>query len=328
MNAHDSLTAYSKTELAGKGIELPLNIQSLAHDVKSIEQHEVRNQVEQTFELENDLERLATVKGLKRCVLGSNGMYLLFEDLRQNGAELQLLELRCQRGKNDFDIGVAPNTAVTDIWQFSQWISADGDNNTMGHGVLTGTQRMVDFLPRTELPNFPWRAIEHEGVTVYVQQPEEMIFEKIHALARGINNEPNPKWGIDIKLLKHYLMQSAEFENETQLEMYLSEKWTQYQEDQVEVNYRHFAQALDTGSSITTLLSQALKVESEGELHEQLSVQYGMSDDKTAELLQVKTSVQLIALLKEIITTLPSYESYQTASEKADTVFRIIMNEV
>jgi hypothetical protein len=108
---------------------------------------------------------MATAKEpVELCVLGSNGMYLLFETLRDEGQELQILTQRCQRGKNDFDIGIDTTHArrTTQIWDFEEFTQSKEDRNTSGHGKLKGSNSMADILPREKIKGFDWIPVTYK----------------------------------------------------------------------------------------------------------------------------------------------------------------------
>ena len=180
------------------------------------------------------LEKIAEVsrsikERTRECfvILGSMGMYATLNESReQEGGQLLILEQRIAGGKKDYDVGVHPESLNRVMDDFG-W---DSEAKKLQRGTIGGGKEMIDLMGRRELPHFPWRETEINGEKILVQSPEEMIFGKIEALInpgadeQGESNVREVKWGVDIKLLKTYLMQKNGW-NDEQVEAHLSQKW-------------------------------------------------------------------------------------------------------
>jgi len=229
MEGEVSLAPYSKEQVT-KGEKLPERISSIRHDIETGERLKLDYVLEQVG---NVSQAVASRTDKRFVVMGSMGMYITLNELRPDGSQLMLLEQRIASGKNDYDIGVHPETATAVMTDFG-W---DEERQKLNRGYVGEGRQMIDLLSRRELLHFPWRQAEIAGVPTSIQAPEEMIFEKMSALiSPGIEDEGETKgevrvreikWGVDIKLLKTYLMEKNSW-SEDQVETHLAQRWDDY----------------------------------------------------------------------------------------------------
>lgn len=163
--------------------------------------------------------------------LGSAGMYSYVEGLREDGNALPIIEERIKGGKNDFDVGVHADVLTKTMGDFG-W---DDVAREKQRGFIGGGTEKVDLMARHELPSFPWQKHEIRGNQIYTLSPEEMIFEKLGALAshgadRRGENPGEVKWGFDIQVLKSCLMKEGGW-SEQEVEEHLSDMWERYSEE-------------------------------------------------------------------------------------------------
>jgi len=190
--------------------------------------------------------------------MGSIGMYALLNEMKQNNpqvGDLMLLEQRIAGGKNDFDVCVAQGKKQSVMQEFG-W---DKRHIELGRGIVGTGKQMVDMMERQKKPDFPWQAVTLNGETVYVQNPEEMLFSKINALVNpdlddgGNVREREIKWGVDIKILKTYLMVEKGMDAQ-QLDTYLAERWEVYSESERYGSVTQLAEQFDSAGNVQQLL--------------------------------------------------------------------------
>lgn len=260
MEGEVSLAPYSKEQVA-KGEKLPERISSIRHDVETGEMLKLDYVLEQVG---NVSQAVASKTDKRFVVMGSMGMYITLDELRSDGSQLMLLEQRIASGRNDYDIGVHPETATAVMTDFG-W---DEERQRLNRGYIGEGWQMVDLLSRRELPHFPWRHTEVTGIPTSVQAPEEMIFEKMSALINpGTEDEGETKggvrarevkWGVDIKLLKTYLMEKNSW-SEDQVETHLAQRWSDYIEDTRYQGVAELTERVAKGESVDQVVRDEIK---------------------------------------------------------------------
>ena len=261
------------------------------------------------------LEKIAEVsrsikERTRECfvILGSMGMYATLNESReQEGGQLLILEQRIAGGKKDYDVGVHPESLNRVMDDFG-W---DSEAKKLQRGTIGGGKEMIDLMGRRELPHFPWRETEINGEKILVQSPEEMIFGKIEALInpgadeQGESNVREVKWGVDIKLLKTYLMQKNGW-NDEQVEAHLSQKWNNYVEDIRYQGVSELADLVRSGAPIEKVVSKALQKRLHkpeiGDLRQELVGIFGdKGKDQVESLLSATNAQQFEMSLRALI---------------------------
>jgi len=256
MEGEVSLAPYSKEQIT-KGEKLPEKISSIRHDVETGEKLKLDFVVEQVA---NVSKLIKTKSENKFVILGSMGMYITLNELRENGEQLMLLEQRIAGGKNDYDVGVHPEKLGETMVSFG-W---NEETRKLQRGRVGEGSQMVDMMGRRELAHFPWRQTEVGGQSCFVQQPEEMVFEKISALVNpgsednGEAQMREVKWGVDIKLLKTYLMVKNDW-TEVEVENNLARKWEDYVEDTRYLGVAELADRVGKGESAEAVIKDELQ---------------------------------------------------------------------
>jgi len=282
MENESSLSPYTSEEITD-GERLPDRISSIKHDIETGERLKLDVVIKQAKEVAESIQG-ATKK--RFVFLGSMGMYLTLNKLRENGKELMLLEQRISGGKNDFDVGVHEGELKTTMDDFS-W---DDESSQLQRGKVGNGDQMIDIMARNELPSFPWCQVEIEGTKCLVQTPEEMIFEKIDALVNpraddeGQPRKPEVKWGVDIKILKTYLMMENDWSKE-QLEEHLSKRWGDYSDDVRYQGLSELASKVGQGKSAKEVLAEKLGKETVDDVGKELIDLLGTGNEKVVERL-------------------------------------------
>jgi hypothetical protein len=88
-----------------------------------------------------------------------------------------------------------------------------------------------------------------------------MIFEKLHSLSRGIDRDPNPKWGIDIKILKYFIQQTHKFNTDEEVDQFLEGKWQEFETAQIVARYNEVVVNLEQGMDVTNAYSRVLNID-------------------------------------------------------------------
>ena len=224
-----SFDAYNLEQLSEK--ILPERISSIHFDVEAIEGKKLEKNLE-TLEISTHSIKEHTDE--KFAYVDSMGMYPLLNELKESNEKLDdlaILEQRVSGGKNDIDVAFLPGKMGRVMLEDFGW---DSEAISKQRGHLERSETTLDIMEREELEHFPWREVALGNETFFVQNPREAVCEKINAFITDKYDgkeelEPGEvKWGIDIKLLKTYLIASEGITPE-ELEKSLSEDWESYQ---------------------------------------------------------------------------------------------------
>lgn len=314
------LKSYSSEEL--NTTNLPENIQEIGNLVESLEKTGIDTQLGITADTYSELTKTAK-EPVDICVAGSNAMYLLFENLRSDGDKLQVLKQRYQRGKNDLDFGLASEKARrgNEIWDFKNWTQNE-DKHSGGHGAITveGKSVPVDLLQRPQLRGFEWIETKYKGKVLKTQTPEEMIFEKVRSLARPSIARIQLKWGIDVKLLKYYMIKTQGFESDEKLDEYLSKRWEEYQDSQKELDAIGLIKQRTEGESYHQLVSRVLN-QPVNQLNEHLAQSTNCPIVEIQQLLESRNDEAFVKGYVELLRKDKSRLTYKQVLEKANNNF-------
>ena len=322
-NFEANFRPYSEEEIA-EGEKLPEKISSITHSVEAGERLKLDLVLEKICEVSRSIQEKT---GERFAILGSMSMYATLNELRskQEGGQLLILEQRITGGKNDYDVGVYPESLNQSMDDFG-W---DSEAKKLQRGTVGNGKEMVDLMGRRELPHFPWRETDIGGEKILVQSPEEMIFEKMGALIEPGTDEQGEvrigevKWGVDIKLLKTYLMLKNGWDN-AQVESYLSQKWNDYVEDTRYQGIRELSNLVENGTSVVevvrTALQKRLGKTEVGDLRQELLNLFGeQGKEQINSLLSASNTTQFETSLKGLIDLRAgkklSYEEARKISE-------------
>ncbi len=324
MDSEASLSAYTPDQVK-KGEKLPERISSIAHNVEAGEKLKL------DLVTENVAEVTTAIKGKtleKFVVLGSMGMYATLNELRSDGQQLMILEQRIAGGKNDYDIGVRPEALATAMSSFA-W---NPEAQKLQRGYVGEGRQMVDLMGRGELLHFPWRETNINGVTFFVQSPEEMIFEKMTALINPGNEDTGEarmrevKWGVDTKLLKTYLIMKNGW-TEAQTEEHLASKWNDYIEDTRYQGVSGLSQEVETGKPVAEVVKEVIqkrlgKEQVDNPKQELLAIFGQQSETLVDTLLQSSTGSDFYVAMKNLLDQRAGGKlAYTEATSKATTEF-------
>lgn len=320
----DSLKAYTLEELSL--IDLPVN---LAGHPNEIEVEAGKDYYQQTVDnltqLTGDLNELMEGEGY--AFTGSMGMYSLWHDLMERKPDIdikRILNQRIKGGKNDFDIAITEDRKEIVM---TEKLKFDEDAKGKQRGVIS--DYMVDILVRPVIKGFPNTEISLGEHKVFTQNPVVGIFERMSALAYpqvGDDGKENPKeikWGVDIKLLKLYVMLSEDL-TEEELEDKLESMWNQYQEGKKYEYAEYLASQVRQGKDQKELLLPSIckllnKDISAKDLQKEITEKFTWVDGKIfAVLLYTKDSdifLENMKILIDLIT--PEQDGYKVMRKRA-----------
>ena len=318
---------YTKEQII-KGEKLPERISSITHSVEAGEMLKLDIVLEKIVEIFRSVnERISE----PFVILGSMSMYATLNELRseREGVQLLILEQRIAGGKNDYDVGVHPE-CLNQVMDDFGW---GNEAKKLQRGAIGDSKEAVDLIGRRELLNFPWRETEIKGEKIIVQSPEEMIFEKMGALIKPGSDEQGGliireiKWGVDVKLIKTYLMIKNDWDD-TQVESHLSQKWNDYVEDTRYQGVRELVSLVESGISVEEVIKTALRKRlgktELGDLQIELLSLFGeQGEDQINSLLSTSDSYQFETTLRALIDLRSGDKlSYEEALKKTEEEFR------
>lgn len=216
----DHLKPYTTEQMEQGGV-LPEKISSISHDVEVAEESRIERVISQIQLTNAEVSRQTNVRF---CFLGSTAMYAYLHEMSGDATKLQILEARIAGGKNDIDLAV-PKGEMKSLMEDFGW---GEEEKGLGRGYVDESRQIVDVMDRQELPSFGWQEVVVGGEKILLQHPVEMIFEKMITLQTA--EEKEVKWGVDIKILKAYLV-SKNGLNEVEVEKYLAEQFEVYKKE-------------------------------------------------------------------------------------------------
>lgn len=255
-----NLHPYTIEQLSTAERILPERIAEINHDVETGERRRLDVVLESATEVAHNVSKKTRERF---AFMGSVGMYALLNEMKHKNpqvGDLMLLEQRIAGGKNDFDVCVEQGKRQTVMQEFG-W---DREHIEISRGVVGTGKQMVDLGERQEKPEFPWQAVTLNGETVYVQNPEEMLFSKINALVSpaldkdGSIGRREIKWGVDIKILKTYLMVEKGIDDQ-KLNAYLAKRWEVYTESERYGSVTQLAEQFNSAGNVQQLLTPVLE---------------------------------------------------------------------
>jgi len=328
---NETLNAYAPEQLAQEKV-VPERISSVSHDIEVGERQRLEVMLESVEDLTVNLNEHTDER---YAYMGSIGMYLLMNEMssqQEDVTSLMILEQRIAGGKNDFDIGLSPESKVKVMQDDFGW---DKGTRNLQRGYVGDGRQMVDVLEKTESDSFPYVEVSIGNERALVQHPEEALFEKMHALIDpGLDEEGQPregeiKWGVDIKLLKTYLMLSENMD-EQGLEEHLAKRWEQFQFERRYGNISRLSQQFVEGTTPVDVLTPVVEARTGKpvtDLRTELTDILPDADEDTVDvILTAETPEALFEGLKTAMdTTLPEYKDYSEAQMVASEAYQELL---
>jgi hypothetical protein len=244
--------------------------------------------------------------------------------------DFNLVKERTQNGKNDFDIGVS----ITDISRIMDDFNWREEKSNQAGRVRPGWE-IIDVMVREKLPSFPSRQVEIKGTVLTLAAPEEMLFQKMQAMATNDESWPDKpgevKWALDIRLLKTYLAKTLKL-SRLKLEEYLRKNWSTYIKEKSNMSRQKQYEVID---NITTKIKKGLSPksgideyfkirfgEAEHETQEQLIMVFGQNEAINIQaLVNSKTAQEFEKIFKKIIRDSYKSTTYEDVLAKAETAY-------
>ena len=258
LDNENKLNPYTKEQMERRDV-MPEKTSSISHDVEVVEESRIEHTISQIKLTSMEVSKQTNERF---CFLGSMAMYAYLHEMTGDATKLQILEARIAGGKNDIDLAV-PRGEIKSLTDDFGW---GEEEVSLGRGHVGESHQIIDVMERQELPSFNWQEVAIDGETMLLEHPVEMIFEKMIALQE--NEDGEIKWGVDIKILKTYLMSKNDLD-EVGVEEYLAEQFDIYKN---EVNYdlnetnneilNNIQSELQVGKSKEAVISELLEKKS------------------------------------------------------------------
>ncbi|MBU1132838.1 hypothetical protein KKG08_01035 [Patescibacteria group bacterium] len=324
-----TLDAYNIEQLSNE--VLPERISSIHFDVEAIE----GKRLDKNFErIETSTRNIKKHTDEKFAYIGSMGMYPLLnelKDLDEKVGDLAILEQRVSGGKNDVDVAFLPGKTRKVMLEDFGW---DSEAVSKQRGELEGYDATLDIMERDELEYFPWREVTLGNETFFVQNPREAICEKINAfLTNNYDEKGKPasnevKWGIDIKLLKTYLIASENIIPE-ELEERLSEDWEVYVKGKVDVYEEYYKVIKDVSELLNSEntpeeIIKGFVSDKELKVEEFLKYKYPFADEEEIKnVLESDSKESFYLSLKKILDkNKPVHRTFKEAQNLASEEYK------
>ena len=325
--------AYNLEQLSSE--ILPERISSIHFDVEAIE----GKRLDRNFErIEISTHNIKKHTDEKFAYIGSMGMYPLLnelKDLDEKVGDLAILEQRVSGGKNDVDVAFLPGKIRKVMLEDFGW---DSEAVSKQRGKLEGYDATLDIMERGELEHFPWREVTLGNETFFVQNPREAVCEKINAFLtdnydeKGELTSNEVKWGIDIKLLKTYLIVSENVTPE-ELEEGLSEDWEVYIKGKVD-KYEEYYKVIKDVSELLNSENTPEEVikgfvsDTELEVKEFLKYKYPFADEEEIRsVLESDNKESFYLSLKKILDkNKPVHRTFDEAQDLASKEYEKLLS--
>lgn len=181
-----------------------------------------------TLDIYKNAAKLAESKGLSEPFIPGSGAMYLYAIARGNHTMAELNAHSDTRRSfpttshgMDIDVAFASESEVDKVVE----MSGRGERQ-IALTDKTGIPRMADVMSRTRLPGFEPITVQFTDGQVRLQNPDEMIFEKINTLSSFSPDQIQQKWGYDIPLTVEAVEDHRQG-NES-LDDYLTRRYSEY----------------------------------------------------------------------------------------------------
>lgn len=181
-----------------------------------------------TLDIYENAAKLAESKGLSEPFIPGSGAMYLYAIARGNHTMAELNDHSDTRRSfpttshgMDIDVAFASESEVDKVVE----MSGRGERQ-IALTDKTGIPRMADVMSRTRLPGFEPIAVQFTDGQVRLQNPDEMIFEKINTLSSFPPDQIQQKWGYDIPLIVEAVEDYRQ--GDENLDDYLDKRYCEY----------------------------------------------------------------------------------------------------
>lgn len=181
-----------------------------------------------TLDIYENAVKLAESSGLSEpFILGSGAMYL-YAIARGNHTMAELnahsdtrRSLPTTSHGMDIDVAFSSEAEVNKVVEMS-----GRGKRQIALTDKTGVPRMADVMSRACLPGFEPIAVQFTDGQIRLQNPDEMIFEKINTLSTFSPDQIQQKWGYDIPLIVEAIKDHRQ--GDESLDDYLTRRYSEY----------------------------------------------------------------------------------------------------
>lgn len=181
-----------------------------------------------TLDIYENAAKLAESKGLSEPFIPGSGAMYLYAIARGNHTMTELNAHSDTRRSfpttshgMDIDVAFASESEVDKVVE----MSGRGERQ-IALTDKTGIPRMADVMSRTRLPGFEPITVQFTDGQVRLQNPDEMIFEKINTLSSFPPDQIQQKWGYDIPLIVEAVEDYRQ--GDENLDDYLDKRYCEY----------------------------------------------------------------------------------------------------
>lgn len=181
-----------------------------------------------TLDIYENAAKLAESSGLSEPFIpGSGAMYLYA--IARGGHTMAELNIHSNVRRNlpttshgmDIDVAFSSEAEVNRVVEMSGC-----GKRQIALTDKTGIPRMADVMSRTRLPGFEPITVQFTDGQVRLQNPDEMIFEKINTLSSFPPEQIQQKWGYDIPLIVEAVEDHRQ--GDESLDDYLTRRYSEY----------------------------------------------------------------------------------------------------
>ena len=181
-----------------------------------------------TLDIYKNAAKLAESKGLSEPFIPGSGAMYLYAIARGNHTMAELNAHSDTRRSfpttshgMDIDVAFASESEVDKVVE----MSGRGERQ-IALTDKTGIPRMADVMSRTRLLGFEPITVQFTDGQVRLQNPDEMIFEKINTLSSFPPDQIQQKWGYDIPLTVEAVEDHRQ--GDESLDDYLTRRYSEY----------------------------------------------------------------------------------------------------
>lgn len=181
-----------------------------------------------TLDIYENAVKLAESSGLSEPFIPGSGAMYLYAIARGNHTMAELnahsdtrRSLPTTSHGMDIDVAFSSEAEVNKVVEMS-----GRGKRQIALTDKTGVPRMADVMSRACLPGFEPIAVQFTDGQIRLQNPDEMIFEKINTLSTFSPDQIQQKWGYDIPLIVEAVKDHRQ--GDESLDDYLTRRYSEY----------------------------------------------------------------------------------------------------
>lgn len=181
-----------------------------------------------TLDIYENAVKLAESSGLSEPFIPGSGAMYLYAIARGNHTMAELnAHSDTRRSLPTTSHGMDIDVAFTSEAEVNKVVEMSGrGKRQIALTDKTGVPRMADVMSRACLPGFEPIAVQFTDGQIRLQNPDEMIFEKINTLSTFSPDQIQQKWGYDIPLIVEAVKDHRQ--GDESLDDYLTRRYSEY----------------------------------------------------------------------------------------------------